>query len=100
MVMDLRYVVRPLAGTSSTHESLEAAARALLDCKGHCEPVTVVIDHAKERALTASELRRLGQALRIFRERGLEVTDSGLSRLARALRQESQEAHQSQQEAA
>ena len=80
------YVVRPMGGFSSTHETVEAAARALLDCGGHAEPVCVVINHSTERPLSAAELRRLGQALREARERPREaVSDAGLARLTQAM---------------
>ena len=59
--MSVAYFVDHLYGRRMTYGTAEAVARGLLT-RGSGS-MGVLIDHAKERALNANELRRIGQAI-------------------------------------
>lgn len=84
---DCQYVVRPADQPARTYDTIQDAARALLDA-GSIEPVSVVTHGSagqRERQLTADELQRLGRAVRAVRERSSTTSGLGLARLAQAL---------------
>lgn len=61
------YLVDPHNAPPRTYPTVEAAARALLDCEGRCAPVSVLVNvdgRPALRPLTAKELRRLGAAVK------------------------------------
>ena len=70
---------------SGLYRTIDAAARALLDCDGDCPPVEVAFEAGNSRPLTESELRRLGAAVTEQRathhKRPRVYADSDLGRL-------------------